>query len=524
MTSVASPAGIQNEHEAREYARCAVDFPHFVDNHCMIYDKDTGEQFIPFRLWPGQRWVAWLLVVLRMLLILKARQLGISWLVAAYIAWRSVYQKGFSAIIVSRTDDDATEFVKRIRYIIQHLPPWFGVRASGPDHHLKILAPRADGRAWEEVADAQAKAQTKNAGRSLTASVVVLDEYAFMPWAREIWRASFATFYRPTGGQVFVLSTMELGTHFAELCREAMRKQGDGMRRFFFAFLPWWVRPDRDVAWYRTVADNLKDDVFTEAPSTPQEAFKTKTGRLVPEYDEEIHYIEPFPIPKDWGWRWLEMIDPGSTAPTAYELVAIDPKGRLYFMDELYMPGARISEVVAAIKRLRERWGLLPAKDGMKVEASLIDPAADAEKSKEQASDLELYREQFRKQGVPGGIIKANNEKGIKRLRERFQPVQVPDDSPKGWKWDAQAYVTKNCPYLNDQLINLVWDKPKFEGENVTDWSGEDHAFDLARYVSNYLPAPGKGPAPEEQSPVAKAKQKALAALKRRRAQTGRRR
>lgn len=481
-------AVIRTEEQAREYAHCAADFAYFVDTYAVIYDKDLGLGFVPFRLWQGQRWLAWILVTLRMVLILKARQLGISWLIAAYAAWKMQYQRGFTAIIVSKRDEEAVEFVNRIKYILENLPDWLRPVMEGPQHHLRVLGD--DGKLFSE---AKAQPATEGAGRSLTASLVVLDEFAFAPWARQIWQAAYAVFARPTGGQVFVLSTMKLGTLFAELCAEAMLKQGDGIQSFFFAFLPWWVRPDRDVSWYRAAAVNLKEDVYAEFPATPDEAFKTKTGRLVPEYDESIHFIEPFQIPAEWGWRWLTSRDPGSTAATAWHLAVVDTKGTLYFADELYMPGARISEVVAAESKVRQRWGLEPMHMGMRCDIDLIDPAAAAKKSQEIASDMHLYREEMVKQAVPCLLSPANNEPGIQRLRERFQPYQVPDDSPQGWHWEAKAYVFKNCVNLNDQLKKLVWDEPKYPGENVTTWSGPDHAFDNARYLSNHLPPPGEG-------------------------------
>lgn len=499
-----------NTEEAREYARCNLDFAYFVDTYCVIYDKDTGRQFIPFKLWQGQRWLAWILVTLRMVLILKARQLGISWLIAAYCAWKCLFMKGFTAVVISKNDDEAVEFVNRVRYILAQLPDWLRPEVGGPDHHLKILGP---GKRLE--AEVIAKAQGANAGRSLTASLVVLDEFAFQHYARQIWRAAFPVFYRPTGGQVFILSTMQLGTMFAELCRDAIRQKGDGMTAPFFAFLPWWVHPERTASWYQVAAAQLKEDIFSEFPATPEEAFRTKTGRVVPEYEEQIHFIDPFRIEPEWGWRWFTARDPGSTAPTALVLVAVDPKGRLYFVDELYMPSARIGEVVAAEKKMRERWGLEPALGGMRSDTDLIDPAAAAKKSQEIAADLELYREEMRKAGVPDRLLAANNEPGIYRLRERFTPYKVPDDSPRGWHWEAGAYVFKNCPHLNEQLVGLVWDEPKFEGENVTTWTGPDHAFDCARYISNHLPPPGKGPKPPEKSVVAQAKERALQAARR---------
>jgi len=57
------------------------------------------------------------------------------------------------------------------------------------------------------------KAETSgpDSGRSFTANLVILDEWAFQQFAEEIWAASYPTINRPTGGQVIGLSTNKIG-------------------------------------------------------------------------------------------------------------------------------------------------------------------------------------------------------------------------------------------------------------------------------------------------------------------------
>ena len=67
-------------------------FLYFLDNYCWIEDKAAGEA-IPFDLWPAQRNIIPKFISSRLLIILKARQLGLTWLTAAYCLWVSITKR-----------------------------------------------------------------------------------------------------------------------------------------------------------------------------------------------------------------------------------------------------------------------------------------------------------------------------------------------------------------------------------------------------------------------------------------------
>jgi len=58
----------------------------FVERHCQIYDA-TDRVWMPFALWPAQRETLRTMHDNRLTVILKARQLGLTWLVLAYALW-----------------------------------------------------------------------------------------------------------------------------------------------------------------------------------------------------------------------------------------------------------------------------------------------------------------------------------------------------------------------------------------------------------------------------------------------------
>lgn len=84
-------------------------------------------------------------------------------------------------------------------------------------------------------------------------------------------------------------------------------------------------------------------------------------GSVYPEFQEDRHVIEPFPVPSHWPW-WLWM-DPGYQHPCAIVWMTAAPNGRLYVADEMVQAGkdvawhcARISAGCAG-RNVRQMFG-----------------------------------------------------------------------------------------------------------------------------------------------------------------------
>lgn len=208
--------------------------------------------------------VVWTLMQSRQILILKARQLGISWLVCGYVLWLCLFRRGRSVLMFSRGLLEANELVRRVRVMYQRLPDW--LRATLP----RLVVDNTQVLAWSNGSRVQSLAATENAGRSFTASLVVMDEFAFLEWPQRLYTATKPTI--DAGGQLVCLSTANGAQGlFYDLWQRAEKQQGE----FVPVFLPWHVRPDRDVAWYRRVQADAVDPLLfqQEYPATADEAF-----------------------------------------------------------------------------------------------------------------------------------------------------------------------------------------------------------------------------------------------------------
>lgn len=252
------------------------DVQEFIERYVQIEDRDSEELAIPFELWPKQREALETIASNRLSIVLKARQLGLTWLVLGYAVWCIVFKPGFSVVAISRKEDpEAMELVRRLVFILRHLPPWMArEKGTAPKGYkgavweswsLRVTISHSEG----EPSTFRSLSAAPDSGRSFTANLVILDEWAFQQWAEEIWRAGFPTVNRPTGGQVVGVSTGQRGTLFEQVWRGAER----GENGFANIFLPWWADPRRDDAWYQRTKKAMPDTHMIEYPSTPEEAF-----------------------------------------------------------------------------------------------------------------------------------------------------------------------------------------------------------------------------------------------------------
>lgn len=232
--------------------------------------QGQGEGVLPFHLWDKQLETLTTLVTCLLVIMLKARQLGMSWLVCAYCLHKCFFEKGHKVLLLSKGKDEAGELLERIVFMYNQLPDW--MRALGP----KVVKQNTGEIEWDNGSNIQSMAATKEAGRSFTASIVVMDEAGFMAWGDTIYRAVKPTI--DAGGQLIILSTANgIGNFFHNMWSKAKSKRNN----FVTIFLNWRARPGRDDAWYRRQYEDAEDplDVKQEYPNTPEEAF-ISTGRI----------------------------------------------------------------------------------------------------------------------------------------------------------------------------------------------------------------------------------------------------
>ncbi len=245
-----------------ERRRCARDPAYFIDTYCMV-EADTGAGVIPFRLYEYQRAVLVAWIEHRECVMLKARQLGVSELAAAYALWQINFHGHNKVIVISQDGPHATEFANKTRIAWDHLPVW--LRASLRNPRLTTTLELVNGsRILPQVA-------TEGSARGLNCQLLILDEFAHQEYARAIFQAASVT-ARSAGNKILVISTANgAGDIFHELWLAWENGEPGAMHGIF---LPWDVRPGRDQAWYDRNTQGYEEWFkHQDYPSTPARAF-----------------------------------------------------------------------------------------------------------------------------------------------------------------------------------------------------------------------------------------------------------
>jgi hypothetical protein len=251
-----------------------------------------GGGVIDFQMWESLREMILMLGLYRLLSILKARQVGLSWLIGAYALWKAQYFEGSVVLIFSQGQGEASALLGKIHSIWDNLPEHLK-EPIGLDNSTTIEFPAMKSKII-------ALPSTEKAGRSETASLVIQDEADF----HENIESNFAA-VKPTidaGGQLIQISTVnkkKMLSLFKEIYRNA-RKHGEEIKEhakhngFVSKFFSWKVRPARDQDWYDRIASEAPDTAEMSAllymeqeyPNTEEEALRP--SRVMAAFDQDV--------------------------------------------------------------------------------------------------------------------------------------------------------------------------------------------------------------------------------------------
>jgi len=202
------------------------------------------------------------------IVILKARQVGLSWLCAGYALWKALFFEGSRVLILSQGQDEATELLNKVRFIYQYLPQELRVPV-GKDQESLMTFPCMH-------SEIKALPSTEKAGHGYSASLVIRDELEYHPYAEKNFLAVAPAI--DAGGQMIDLSTVDKtksDTHFKGRYKAARAQVSDGHA----IFIPWFARPVRDPSmtlkeWYedKILKKYSKTEVEQEYPEEEEQA------------------------------------------------------------------------------------------------------------------------------------------------------------------------------------------------------------------------------------------------------------
>jgi len=206
------------------------------------------------------------------IVLTKSRQVGLSTLTSLIFFWKAVNYPAQNLLIISKDGTASGEFLEKVKTNVKYIPNWIGI--SIKKNNVKSLE-------LTNKSKILSFARSRNAGRSFTGTMAVLDEAAFYQTESIINGivASVVPTLQRVSGTLFVISTPNGTTgegkwyyEQVQTLRNAGGVDGDAV----LYDIRWWMCPDIDGAPpYKGYNDYLKElerrdywhnkDVFNEA-------------------------------------------------------------------------------------------------------------------------------------------------------------------------------------------------------------------------------------------------------------------
>lgn len=277
-----------------ERQRCAADPAYFIDTYCRVYDAEAGD-WIPFHLWDAQREALRTVHDNQLAVILKSRQIGMTWLLLGYALWQMLFEPIATVLIFSKRDDEAVYLLgdERLRGMYKRLPQWMQANSVTVD----------DKHQWALSNGSVARAFPTSGGDGYTATLAIVDEADLVPDLPRLLGSAKPTI--DAGGKMALISRVDKSTPNSRF-KQIYRAAKQNLNGWAAVFLPWHVHPGRDQAWYdRQMQDVLHttgalDDLHEQYPATDVEALAPRTldKRIAPQWLLAC-YDERKPLPSD---------------------------------------------------------------------------------------------------------------------------------------------------------------------------------------------------------------------------------
>ncbi len=238
----------------------------WITNNAHVQEADG--KWVEVDLWPSQLDVVDLMDRSNNLIVLKARQLGLTWLCVFEIVWMMILKPGLQVGVYSLREEEAAAVIQRIKDVFDRVQPHWRRRGGG--------SPEKDNNThWRMGNGSAVRGFSSRSGDSYTLGYVLVDEADLIDNLDQVLRKAEPTL---SGGGYIRLVSRSDKTRPDSLFKKMYRAAIAGEGKWSAAFLPWWARPGRTEAWYQqerktslATRGNL-DFVYEQYPASPSEA------------------------------------------------------------------------------------------------------------------------------------------------------------------------------------------------------------------------------------------------------------
>lgn len=229
-----------------------------------------------------------------------------------------------------------------------------------------------------------------------------------------------------------------------------------GSSETWCTFMEWGDNPFLDKKEVALMTSTLSSD---ELESRRYGHFRSSSGLVYGEFDENVHVIAPFQVPTEWMDKLS--IDPGLNNPLSCHWYAVDDDGNVYVVAEHYQAGKEVAFHAEKIKQISQKLGWPTDKFGNLV--ALMDSAGN----QKTLSGTQSVAELFRQQGI---AVSTQVNKDV------TYGINVVKSYLKTANGTTKLYVFKTCSHLIQEIKGYFW------GENDRPVKRNDHAMDELRY------------------------------------------
>jgi hypothetical protein len=398
---------------------------------------------IPFDLYPYQRRV--LSSRSAQPIILKARQVGVSQLIAGEALFLAKHVEGVTVLFVSR-NLPAAQHLQRLVYQLMASDPNLPGVVRRNEVELRL----------ENGSVVRSLPATEETGRTFSATAVYLDEFAHMPWADRIYQAVAPCAAR--GGRLTIVSTpYGKSSAFYRLWQES----GLGLRSFerfrvHWSECPeynpeaWWVedpeerrRLGEEGAWYRSQRVRFTEEQWAQEYECD---FVGSQSLVYREFDPEKHVGEFAYRPE---WPAYAGQDFGYVNPSVALIVQVSPSEEVFVIEEHYHTNRSVSDLAQSVYR--------PLCERYQVRSWHCDPSGRSEIA------------ELRAAGIPASGRRSRVEEGVLAVRKLLRP-------PGGGR--PRLHVDRRCVRLIAELSAYAYR----EGSDRVEEDRNDHGPDALRY------------------------------------------
>lgn len=219
-----------------EVKLCMKSILHFAEEHFFIITEEGKRKIELFKF---QKNILKMLKANRFNVILSARQMGKSTVVAIYALWVACMQEAKNIVIIANKEDTAIEQFERIKMAYEQMPNF--VKPG-------IKSWRKDGMNLTNGSKITVSSTSSSAARGGSVNVLIIDEFAYIEprVLNDLWRSAIPTISSFKKSQIIVISTQNgVSNKFYDLYTKAE----SGVNGWAHIKVDWNERPDRDEQW-----------------------------------------------------------------------------------------------------------------------------------------------------------------------------------------------------------------------------------------------------------------------------------